>query len=339
MAKQPKEKPVEAAVTTAPVNSGELSVPKPTKAANRPAASKSLGDLKAGILASHRLCIDAMQSTVLHAANAGRQLLAAQALIGHGSWTKWIEENFTSETGLQKKTAERYMSVAKNLQAILDAVRSERSGAMEDANLVSDQDLLGELSLSHAYRLAAALSRPAGASSQSPAPVQPGVDWLTPEPIIGCAKRVVVEIDSDPCAAEVANVPAKLRYRKDDDGLRPEADWGRTAFVSPGHSPDTVRFVERTVALFRNQELSEAVLLLPLLADSPWVDSLAAFPRAILRRSLNVASTGSGKAMKLKFPVEIVFLAPKDRFANFAEVFSEIGHVYVPHVNKSQIAD
>ncbi len=39
----------------------------------------------------------------------------------------------------------------------------------------------------------------------------------------------------DPCAGSALNVPAKSRYCEVDDGLRPDADWGSTAFISPGN--------------------------------------------------------------------------------------------------------
>ena len=339
MAKSEKGALTSRASQEPPAKADELIERKPTKSSRRTLEPQSLGELKEGILAAHQKCLTSMQSSVMHAANAGRQLLAAQVLVGHGNWTKWIEQNFTAETGLKKKTAERYMAVARNWEQILTALRSQMSESAEVGSQVSDQELLSELSLSDAYRLASVLAKSdeeavQGATAAT-ATFRPGVDWLMPDTIVSCASRLLGEIDCDPCAGSALNVPAKDRYGEEDDGLRPDADWGRTAFISPGNSSNTALFIDRAVALFREQRLSEAVFVLPVLVDTPWNDSLAEFPRAFVRRSLSVTYPGGGKSAKLKFPVEIVFLATKDRFAEFGDVFSEIGHVYLPHTTKS----
>jgi hypothetical protein len=75
------------------------------------------------------------QQAVKHAVEAGELLLKAKETVGHGNFTKWIEENFEGKP----RHARRYMRLAK----AADQKRIDPAGVSsltEAGNLLRDQD-------------------------------------------------------------------------------------------------------------------------------------------------------------------------------------------------------
>jgi hypothetical protein len=72
-----------------------------------------LGELAAQVRVEHRAVLADARSMLLHAVAAGEALLEAKALIGHGSWLNWL-----SGVGLEPRTAQRYMRIARNTSAV-----------------------------------------------------------------------------------------------------------------------------------------------------------------------------------------------------------------------------
>ncbi len=62
-------------------------------------------------------------------------------------------------------------------------------------------------------------------------------EWLTPKEILDSVEAVLGTIDLDPCAerrdAAGANVPARARYTKQDNGLADVSDWYGRLFLNP----------------------------------------------------------------------------------------------------------
>ncbi len=67
-----------------------------------------LPELAEGIRREHKACSAAAQTALDHAFEAGRLLLEAKALCGHGNWGQWLTENFDGS----ERLAQQYMRLA-----------------------------------------------------------------------------------------------------------------------------------------------------------------------------------------------------------------------------------
>lgn len=86
--------------------------------ANTLVAIKKLGELAATIRDSHKTAISLAEQTRKKGAEAiteallcGKALNEAKELVPHGQWLKWLTENCS---GVDERTAQRYMKLAKN---------------------------------------------------------------------------------------------------------------------------------------------------------------------------------------------------------------------------------
>ena len=83
----------------------------------------------------HRHAQSSAQQAVKHAVEAGVLLLKVKGAVGHGGFTKWIEESFEGEP----RHARMYMRLAKAAdQKRIDP--AEHSPLREAASLLRDQD-------------------------------------------------------------------------------------------------------------------------------------------------------------------------------------------------------
>ena len=71
----------------------------------------SLATLAAQINEHHRAVEEAMTAGLQHALEAGKLLTKAKALVKHGEWIPWLDENFDGSARL----AQRYMRVVDEL--------------------------------------------------------------------------------------------------------------------------------------------------------------------------------------------------------------------------------
>jgi hypothetical protein len=76
-----------------------------------------LADLASRIRAEHQAVCASARKTLLHALNAGDLLLAAKNLIPHGLFGDWLREH----CDVADRTAQRYMQLARNRSALLEA--------------------------------------------------------------------------------------------------------------------------------------------------------------------------------------------------------------------------
>jgi hypothetical protein len=77
------------------------------------ARSNSLADLAARISVEHEAATGAVKRGLQHAISAGDLLLEAKAQLKHGQWLPWLES-----CGLSERTAQRYIRLARNREAI-----------------------------------------------------------------------------------------------------------------------------------------------------------------------------------------------------------------------------
>lgn len=84
------------------------------------AQSNSLPDLAARIRAEHAATSVALKSSITHGITAGEMLIEAKAQLPHGQWLPWLRDHCE----ISERTAQLYMRLAKNRDAIEDQIRN-----------------------------------------------------------------------------------------------------------------------------------------------------------------------------------------------------------------------
>jgi phage N-6-adenine-methyltransferase len=147
-------------------------------------------------------------------------------------------------------------------------------------------------------------------------------EWYTPQSVIG---RVIAtfggEIDCDPCADPNDNVPARVRYTEDDDGLG--QTWSGDVYMNPPYGRQIGKWVEKAYAEYVDGRADNVVMLLPARVDTAWwrTAAFSANGIAIIRGRLTF-STFSTPA---PFPSAVIYLGndlPAFRKA-FAPTFAD----------------
>jgi hypothetical protein len=85
---------------------------------------------------------NAQQLALFHAWQAGIRLNKMKALIGHGSWRRWLEGNFCNARGISYQTAVLYMKIDKDNAELRNV----------DANIQRVRDLKFDTIRKYAYR-------------------------------------------------------------------------------------------------------------------------------------------------------------------------------------------
>jgi Protein of unknown function (DUF3102) len=98
------------------------------------AASNSLTDLAARILAEHTAIHGLLSESIERAMAAGDLLIEAKALVKHGQWLPWLADHCK----ISERTAQLYMRVARN-RAEIEATKSATNA---DLNLSEAAALL-----------------------------------------------------------------------------------------------------------------------------------------------------------------------------------------------------
>jgi DNA N-6-adenine-methyltransferase (Dam)/Protein of unknown function (DUF3102) len=175
------------------------------------------------------------RASATSALEAGKALLAAQALLRHGQWLPWLKAN----VGIPKSTASLYMQAAKDRHHI-------------------EMSNVGHLSLRGMIR---EIQGRGGSNNEH----------YTPSEYVEAARRVLGEIDLDPASCAKANevVRACKFYTKTDDGLtRP---WRGRVWLNPPYCGQTGHFVEKLVDEYRAGNVTAAIVMLHVRpAGCPW---------------------------------------------------------------------
>jgi hypothetical protein len=103
----------------------------------------SLADLGKKIKSDHEALANSIASIVPRAISIGEDLNKAKALVGHGSFLKWVKLN----CAMSNKNAERYMKLATGKDKLLRKLQECRDQATDKF------DMLSNLSLAQAQRL------------------------------------------------------------------------------------------------------------------------------------------------------------------------------------------
>ena len=191
--------------------------------------------------ACEKVLVKAQQTSLQHAVRAGKLLVEAKKLVGHGQWLDWLEKHFAGNP----RTAQRYMTLATELE------KRQREAKQQAANKTPEQQTTNEvdttqwddLSCRQAMRKLLEDKKESNVhhSSQS-------AEWLTPPSILKLVQKVFGgEIDLDPCSeAETTdnpNVPAKKHYTKQSDGLK--QPWQGKVFLNPPYGQGVEAFINR----------------------------------------------------------------------------------------------
>ena len=161
-------------------------------------------------------------------------------------------------------------------------------------------------------------------------------EWYTPAQVITCVETLFGHIDLDPCSnakGEDANVPARVHFTREDDGLSqswrlaPYTDEdGDTshavrAYVNPPYGDEIDAWVERTVSAYTSGEITEAVLLVPGRPGSGWWRRLRAYAVCLVDGRLRFVGADTGAP----FPSALFYLGSD--LEGFVDSFGGIGEV------------
>ena len=302
----------------------ELSIPKPL--AKSPKAkfdqSKTIDALLEDANTGQKRLMETLAAAVVFAIHIGRALLSIKGLVRHGQFQQFVIEHFCKPNNLSVRTAERYCTIARNAELLLDALRK---GNPELATR-TDDDLLKGLSINRAYELIKQLVKIEEGELPSllvdgPKPDPNG--WLTPEFIIVLILELFKIIDLDPATVPDSNpLDAARTVSSPANGLASETPWGGKVWINPGLTKvNHSQWTERLLSEFRAGNVEEGLILLPACTNSKYASLLREFPRAFTNKPLIVAGPTLPKLM-LKVPLMIVYVGPEARFHDFVTVFS-----------------
>ena len=252
---------------------------------------------------------------------AGRKLLAAKKLQGHGEYTNWVEETFEGRISI--RTAQRYTNLASFAETNMLRLRNVLKETFGDEVLdFSDDEVLAKLPASKVFELIAYDKKNSEVPGKLSAPTQmldvrfaaAIIEFLgAPDLVLTTTPLGDGEIESQETAT--GKDPAKDRK-----------DWPNTVvtiFASGKSAPTS----EAICAAFDAKRVREALLLIP--ADQLDSSSLIERPQLHFKACHPFAAT-TGKLAEL--PMTLLLISDDDRVADFAKAFGSLGIVKVPFV-------
>jgi len=94
------------------------------------------------------------------------------------------------------------------------------------------------------------------------------------------------------------------------------------------------QWIDKLVSEYRAGRVTQAIALVPARTDTAWFAALRDFPRCFLQGRLTFRKSDGSDADPAPFPSALVYLGPDiDRFA---EVFSDLGDIYVRYTPKEE---
>jgi hypothetical protein len=209
-------------------------------------------DLLEFAIAAHRSISDIQKSELelamrkLNQARiAGTCLAEYKKKCRHGEF-----EERVSAARINVRTAQTYMSIAKNWDLLAEA---SRETVLEDGQILGinwGRDTIAQSKKS---------------LKSAAAPANPD-DWRTPntkeQPIINLVKQALGgQIWCDPCADAGHKVGAAVAFHKGDDGLKDVNIWRKTVFVNPPFS-DPLPWVKKCCFSITRGDCSAAIMLM-----------------------------------------------------------------------------
>jgi len=147
-------------------------------------------------------------------------------------------------------------------------------------------------------------------------------EWNTPASIIQPILHVLGSIDVDPCSNSKnnPNIPAKLHYTKEDNGLAQV--WEGRVYMNPPYGRDIAPWVERLHNAYQTHSVTEAIALLPARTDTQWFRVLRQYPRCFVIGRLKFGDAENSAP----FPSMLVYLG--ENKGAFVREFSILGDIY-----------
>jgi phage N-6-adenine-methyltransferase len=224
------------------------------------AGGTRLPELAVEIGVAHLAANDAAQEALERAAECGRLLLEAKALVGHGNWLPWLEQNTT----VGPRQSQKYMRLAQHWDEL--EVKSELTSS--------------HLTLSDAVKLLAEPrdddASPGGGIVSMLRGFSGNNQWYTPYRFVEAAREVMGGIDLDPatCALAQETVRAERFFTEADDGLA--QSWGGRVWMNPPYSTGLIdKFTGKLIQEYQAGNVSQAVVLVDNRTDTRWFHGLA----------------------------------------------------------------
>lgn len=282
--------------------------------------AEALARYRDAILVRHEQATNSAIESLMRRVQCGEYLAEAKGLIDHGLWKNWLLENFSAETGLTVRTAQRYMEDFQLYRSFLAKLHGSEPCAVASGSLSESELLL-------TYCQEAILTTQPKVTNQN----DPN-SWISPQPVLTAVKQTLGEISCDPCAANLPQaVPiARTQYTLDDDGLADGNPWIGSVWIAPGHQGDFSPWCHKAMAEFQAGNLDRAILCLPV-TPLNLPQQLCQFPVAITRVPLTVGYLRGEKikTRKLSLPSLFVYVAQRPDIRQFAAAFRDIAVVFV----------
>ena len=285
-----------------------------------------LSGIRDRILNQHQQFVGTVIEGVFRAVDCGLMLLDVKAMMPHGTWKKWLFENFAVETGLSDRTALRYMNIAQTFKSFLSR------GGYRDID-----EATGQLRVTRERIQEFHWDQTQSAATTIEVVRDPN-DWQTPDHVIDAVRGVLGTIECDPCASLTGSASiADVQYSKNEDGLSASNPWPGTALIAPGHVGDMTAWCVKTLHELENGNLSEAILCLPETTLS-LMPQLLLFPIAVSISPMVVTFDSGIKSSRKPLPTRSLFIyvtrAPKTEL--FASAFRDTGVVFARVTWESQ---
>ena len=274
-------------------------------------------------------------NTLVLAIEAGSRLLAAKSLVPHGQFTELVQKLFCEPNNATLRTAQRYMALAASKEHLIESVRQSVG---ELSSNQTETELLQMLSTRQAFSAIKHLGLQEHAETDKGASHGSLDDWLIPDALGGAVNRFLGDQIIDVAGAKNFNpVRASRVITLEDDALQSTTTWGPTVWVNPGFKKAPIDlWVQATLDRIRSGEVREALMLLPAKFNCFWSRTLVEFPRGFFIEPLKVSRPSIGKSHVERTELMLVLIAPFDRTAEFASVFSDFVNVFTSFTHGEQ---
>lgn len=259
---------------------------------------------------------------------AGLCLKEFKRKCGHGEFESNLNKN-----GIAERTAQTYMSIARDWDIISQASRE----------IVMAQSQT--LSLNWATKVITESKR----ALKSAAPPADPDCWRTPntkeQPIVGLVMEALGgEIWCDPCSDAGHRIPARVHYNTSNNGLNARNLWTRTVFVNPPFS-DPLPWVDKCCDSIARGDCSQAIMLLKAgtLSNQGTGELIKKFASGIChwRGRINFLNDHGIAVKGSDFDCVLIYFGHRfDRFQETFETFGTVSFIenYYSSVNKKAAA-
>ena len=251
----------------------------------------------------------------------GEMLMYAKSIVGHGNFDNWIKENFSLESGLCLRTAQRYMAKARKFRKFLTGNGIHLEANTTAKSFLEQDDLLRQF---------------LGTAEPTRKTMQFGDEWGTPTQLINALLSAIARIDCDPCVSEhfsAADRATATVYDETTDGLSDNNAWTGNVFVAPGTKCNPYPWLVKGNRELMQGNIESATFLIPAVFTPELAEQLTQSLFCILNKRLKVQVWNSTHVIELSLPdpIAIVFMGSAPLAIKFAESFQSLGRVYWPH--------